>query len=210
MVAHPFFSDEARARARDAVVDVESHTSAELVIAVRAESGSYRDADYLSGALLALALLLVLLFHPYPFETLLWPLELAAAFALGALLCSRVPPLRRALVSRARRREAAQVRARAAFVDMGISRTRGRNGVLVFVSLFEHAVEVVPDVGVDVKALGEGWDEALAAMRAAVAPREDFGALLAAVKRLGPVLGATMPRAEDDVNELPDQMETAQ
>ena len=32
---------------------------------------------------------------------------------------------------------------------------------------------------------------------------------LAAVKRLGPLLGAAMPHAEDDVNELPDQMETA-
>ena len=54
--------------------------------------------------------------------------------------------------------------ARAAFVDQGISRTRGRTGILVFVSLFEREVEVVADVGVDPVLLGEDWTRAVAAL----------------------------------------------
>jgi uncharacterized membrane protein len=65
---------------------------------------------------------------------------------------------------------------------------------------------VLTDVGIDAKALGVGWTEARSAMDVAVR-RKDFEAFVAGFERLGPVLGAAMPRAADDVNELPDEVQ---
>jgi len=36
---------------------------------------------------------------------------------------------------------------------------------------------------------------------------QDFGAFIANVEKLGRALGATMPRAIDDINELPDEVQ---
>jgi len=96
--------------------------------------------------------------------------------------------------------------ARAAFYDLGISRTSGRNGILVFVSTFERSCVVLPDIGIDVAALGPGWSEACELLDRAVRQGRlpDF---FLALRSLGPVLGKTMPRAEDDVNELPDEVQ---
>jgi putative membrane protein len=95
--------------------------------------------------------------------------------------------------------------ARAAFVDLGISRTSGRWGVLVYVSILERAAEVVPDLGVDLGMMGEEWTRAVKAIHVAAA-RLDFEAFKAAALALGPVLGKAHPHRDDDVNELPDEV----
>ena len=68
----------------------------------------------------------------------------------------------------------ARERAYDAFVDLGVSRCAGRSGVLVYVAMFERLVEVVPDVGVDVKALGPKWTKALADLQTALDRELDF------------------------------------
>src|SRR4028118_1606064 len=66
-----FLSDAAKQALTDAVHFVEMRSSAELVVAVRARSGSYLHADLIAGILAALASLIGLLFSPWPFE-LIW------------------------------------------------------------------------------------------------------------------------------------------
>ena len=95
--------------------------------------------------------------------------------------------------------------AHAAFFDLGISRTSGRNGILVFVSTFEQRALVVTDFGIDTATLGADWPEACAALSSAV-KRRDVPAFEAALERVGPILAATMPRMAQDVNELPDEV----
>jgi putative membrane protein len=95
--------------------------------------------------------------------------------------------------------------ARVAFFDLGISKTRGRNGLLVFVSTFERRCVVLPDVGIDVASLGPAWSECCAALSRTVAAR-DLVAFERALESMGPILGASMPRHHDDVNELPDEV----
>jgi putative membrane protein len=96
--------------------------------------------------------------------------------------------------------------ARVTFYDLGISRTSGRNGLLVFVSTFEQRALVLVDIGIDVAALGPAWSEACDAMSRAVKQR-DLPAFEQALESLGPILGARMPRSADDVNELPDEVQ---
>ena len=202
-----FFSDDARTKTKTLIGEIEQGTSAELVVTVRRRSGSYRATDYLVGAVTGLVVLALVLFLPREFAIETMPLDVAIAFGIGAGLTSLSPAARRLFTSKGLMREAVSTAARAAFFDQGISRTRGRSGVLVYVSMLERDVEVLPDLGVDVKALGESWTAAVARARAAVRA-SDLEGFLTALRDLGASLGAKLPRGDDDENELPDDVAT--
>ena len=201
-----FHEERAKSDTRAAVREIESRTSAEIVVALRRISGRYRDADYLAGFFLALVTLMVMLFAEHDFPLLSFPASMATVFVAGAFSCSTIAPLRRALTRPSRRRADVAAAARAAVVDLNISRTRGRTGILVFVSLFEREVEIVTDIGVDPALLGEDWKRAVATLRASLEPRPVFDGFRAALLGLAPPLAQGMPRADDDVNELPDEV----
>jgi putative membrane protein len=201
-----FFQENARARVTAAIKEIELQTSAEVVVAVRNSSGLYRDVDYLFGFGASIAALLVLLFHPHPFALEGMPLDLIAAFAAGALFCAYARPLRRALAPRKRMDASCLVAARAAFVELGVGRTKDRNGIFVLVSLFERRVKVVADVGIDPAKLGGEWGTRVVALEGSLARGASIDRFLEALRALGPPLGASMPRSPDDVNELPDEV----
>src|SRR5207253_10215123 len=100
-------------------------------------------------ALLAFGVLLILLFHPHPFAVATMPFDVLVMFAVGAAASAYSPTLRRLFSSATVRREEVPRAACSAFIELGVSRTRGRSGVLVYVSMLERAVEVVGDCGVD-------------------------------------------------------------
>jgi putative membrane protein len=206
MSERTFFLKDSKARVTSTIRDVEAQTSAELVVAVKHTSGHYRDADFLGGFLLSVATLCALLFLPVPFAVAAMPIDVVVGFLLGAFFTSHLPPLRRLLLRRSRMDAAVHTVACAAFVDRGISRTKGRNGIFVFVSTFERTVEVIADIGIDAQALGDPWRTATAAVRDSVS-HLDFDRFVEALGSLGPTLGAAMPHMADDVNELPDEVE---
>jgi putative membrane protein len=199
-------SREAKDEVKKAIQEVEGQTSAEIVVAVRPKVAHYRHVDYLIGFVFALAVLVVLLFAETEFETVTMPAEVLGAFLLGAVFSAHVPPLRRLFASSRLVDRRVYEAACAAFVDLGVMKTTGRTGILVFVAAYDKRVEVVTDVGVDRNVLGAGFTEALAALAKAGRKGPDLDALLEALRSLGPVLGKALPRAADDVNELPDEV----
>jgi putative membrane protein len=202
-VAATFLTEDAKRRIVEAVQDVESKSSAEIVVSVRDRSDDYRDVDLLAGVCLAVVTIFVLIYVPAELDENLMPLETLLGFVVGSLLVGKIRPLKRVLLSRKRAAQRAIVEARAHFVEAGVSRTRDRSGILIFVSQLERAVCVVADIGIDERTMGDAWTAKLAGLRAA-AEREDVAAFAAALKELGPLLGAAYPRREDDINELPD------
>ena len=196
-----FFDDAAKRRVREAVERIEASSGAEVVVAVRKRSWSYRHSHYLFGFLVALALLSALLFLPQSFDIVTWPLEIAVAFGAGALLCSVVGPLERTLTRRRTMEEQVTRAAKAAFVDLGIGGTRERCGMLVYVSVGERMASVVSDIGLQ----EADCREARAAIESAVA-RVDFDKFVEGIESLAEPLALAVPRRPSDVNELPDEV----
>ncbi len=199
-----FLDDRAKARAVEAVRAFETHTCAELVVVVRRAARSYPEAHLAVGAACAFAALVFLLFSPIAFDVRLMPLDTALAFGLGAGASLYVPAIGRLGVRARRRSEALETAAKAAFVDLGVTRTKGRTGILVFVGAFEQDVAVVCDTGVS----GE-VRQAMVAARPALGDavrRGDVKGFGATLEGLGPACSASMSRAIDDVNELPDEV----
>ena len=207
MSARDLLDSKAKDEVSRAIRELETKTSAEVVVAVRAVSGHYRHTDWLVGFVLSFAAVCVFLFHPAPFDDDLLPVEVLLAFALGGFISANVPPLRRALTSRRLMAENVRRAARAAFVERGISRTRGRTGLLIYVSTFEERVELVSDIGLDFEALGDDVSVARRRIEASIENAGGRAAFLAALGDLGAALGRAHPRAEDDENELADEVE---
>lgn len=205
MSERDFFETKAKQRTTAAIKEIESQTSAEVVVTLRHVAGSYRHVDYLFGFFCALATLVAMLFLPHPFALASFPIDVTLAFVVGAFVCAIGAPLRRRLVSPRTRHANVRRAARESFVDLAVSRCSGRWGILVFVAAFERDVEVVADLGIDPLSI-DGWHDIVAAMRAALV-RTDLDAFLSAMKRLGPALAKKFPHRDDDVNELPDEVD---
>jgi putative membrane protein len=207
MAERSFYEDRAKREARAAVEAIEAQTAAEIVVCLRGASDHYREADYLFGFAASLAALVTMLFVERSFVLASFPVGLVAAFLAGTLASAHVAQIRRLLVFPARKRAAVHLAARAAFHDQGVSRTQHRTGVLLYVSMFERRVEVLPDVGVEGAHLGPDFRAAVTRLEGCLAPSPDLDRFLAAMRALGPILGAALPRGEDAVNELPDEVQ---
>lgn len=200
-----WLTDQLRADVRDRIVANEKKTGAEIVVTVGLRSGTYRHVNAWVGAACSLCALSVYYFHPAQLPDDLSLAVVVLCFPLGVVVASALAPLRRLLVGKRERAAAVHREARARFVDQGISNTRGRTGVLIYVSLFERTVELVADIGVPVATMGSAWSAAGSALTVAVR-QGDTRAFLAAIDQLGDALGAAVPRAADDINELPDEV----
>lgn len=197
------FDDAARVALTGCVKEIEAKTDAELVLIVRARSGSYRHADYLFGALLAFAGLLFLLFSPFDFHQYWVAIDVALLFALGVLLASRSNTLRRLLSNKESRSRAVRTAAAAMFYEAGIANTEAELGVLIYLSVLERRVELIADRGVLKAVNALEWNQTLFEVHQA-GKKPEPQTLLAAVESLGALLGRCLPATGENPNELPD------
>jgi putative membrane protein len=204
MAVRDFFLPESRRRVGDAIEAIENDTSAEIVVTVRKRAGHYTQTDLFVGSVSSLVTLFYLLFSDKSFDVDWMPINVMVAFILGTGATYEIAPLRRLLTPPSILRESTRTASRAAFYDLGISRTSGRTGVLVFVAMFERRVEVVPDIAVKPEELGDDWKKAVAALEASVAS-PDFERFLAALALLKAPLARALPGKPGDANELPNE-----
>jgi putative membrane protein len=200
-----FFLPESKARVTRTIKEIEGQTSAEIVVAARRSSGAYRDVGYLVGFAIALATLSFSLFHPASFSLVSMPIDVVVAFVVGAVAAGTSNTLRRVLVPSKTLALRCREAARSRFFDLGVGKTSGRNGILVYASVLERRVEIVADLGVDVAS--EAWKGVASTLESSLAGGADIESFVSALAALGPVLGSVMPRQADDVNELPDEVD---
>ncbi len=191
---------------QQSIIGIENVSSAEVVVAVRRRSHEYRNANLIVGALVAFAALCAMLFVDRAFNLAAILLDpVLAGMSAGALVELR-PGLKRVLTTPARRRHFVRRAARATFVDRRVHATTSRAGLLVYISWLEQEVVLVPDVAIE-RAVPP---DALAALeRELTAAMGDGGAAVS--KRLAafaPELAKALPRHAEDVNELPDTVDS--
>ncbi|HEY3037099.1 MAG TPA: hypothetical protein VGJ66_00095 [Pyrinomonadaceae bacterium] len=198
------FDDAAREALTNCVKKIETATDAELVLVVRARSGSYRQADYLFGALLAFAGLLFFLFSPFDFHQYWVATDVAVLFLLGSFGASRSNTLRRLLTGEKFRSEAVRVSAAAMFYEAGIANTNAEMGLLIYLSILERRLELIADRGVLKGVNALEWNQILFDLHeAGRRPRPET--LLTALSMLGSLLAHHLPATGENPNELPDQ-----
>jgi putative membrane protein len=195
---------DADARAVEAAVTrVESTTAAELVVAVVPRSHDYWQGRVVLAVAWALAAALAG-FYGLPFHDPSIALLLEVVVGVAGFVLAGWPPLLRLLISEGVAQQAAQARAYRLFAERGLHGTRGRTALLVFVSELEHRVVLLGDRSIDALLGQAGWDGYVAGLVRRIRAGQAREGLLELLDQLEPQLAAVAPRAEDDVNELPD------
>lgn len=211
-------------RVTSAVAEAEKATDGEIVTIVARRSDAYHDAGlhWAIGAVF-LALSAAAAF-PQHFRALAsWLLQSwehdiedwkLLTVLLGLLILKFLivryalawMPLRMALTPKATKARRVRRRAITLFRAVAQGRTRGRTGVLIYLSLDEHRAEIVADAAINAKVTPDVWGEAMAALIDHV--REDRAAegMAQAVRKVGAVLASHFPASGDNPNELPDRL----
>jgi putative membrane protein len=207
-----------------AVAEAERATDGEIVTIVARRSDAYHDAGlHWAIGVVFLALSAAAAF-PRQFRALCswllqsWEHEIEdwklLTLLLGLLILKFLivryalawMPLRMALTPKATKARRVRRRAITLFRAVAQGRTRGRTGVLIYLSLDEHRAEIVADAAINAKVTPEVWGDAMAALIDAV--REDRAAdgMAEAVRQVGVVLARHFPATGDNPNELPDRL----
>ena len=197
------FDDAAQTALTACVTKIETTTDAELVLAVRARSGSYRQADYLFGVVVAFLSLVFLLFSPFDFHQYWVAIDVALLFAIAAFASSRSNSLRRLLTTEKFRSEAVRTGAAAMFYEAGIANTNAEMGVLIYLSILERRLELIADRGILKGVNALEWNQLLFDLHEA-GRKADAETLLAGMEDLGALLAKHLPATGENPNELPD------
>ena len=195
--------DQAGDALAQAISEIEKSTNAEIVVVVRGRSGSYRHADYLFGATVALVGLIFVLFSPWEFHTYWIPFDVTALFVAGAFVSSRGDWLRRLFTTKKFQQKAARTGAAAMFYEAGIANTSAENGVLLYLSLLERQMEVIADRGILKCVPPLNWNHAVFEMKE-LAKDAEPGKLIEGLRNLGKLLAEHLPATGDNPNELAD------
>lgn len=100
----------------------------------------------------------------------------------------------------------AVARAVAVFERLGMHRTAGRNGVLIYVAVRDRRLAVIGDRGIHERVAEGYWQELLSAALAHLREQRPSEGLVHTVREVGAVLGRHFPRRPGDANELTDQV----
>lgn len=197
--------DGMRERLAAAIARTEQSTRAELVAAIARRADSYRSYAMMAafaGAIVAgLAAWLLL---PWPGAAEIIIAELAAFIVVYAL--AAFTPLGTRLVPAARKRAMAERLSKLTFLDRGLASTEERCGVLFFVSLAEHYVEIIADRGIDQAVEPGAWQRIVDAFTVAVKRGEVEQGFLGAIEALGALLARHYPPQGDNPNRIPDRL----
>lgn len=100
----------------------------------------------------------------------------------------------------------ARERAHMMFAKLRVWDTEQNNGVLIFVELADHQIEIVADRGIGARVPAEQWQRVAEAMREAFRHRRFEEGAIAGVQAVGELLGQHYPLAPGarNPNELPD------
>ena len=92
------------------------------------------------------------------------------------------------------------------FQRLGMSKTRERNAVLIFLAPRAHKFAVVGDQAIHEKCGEEFWQHVVDEMRAHFQNEKFSQALTEAINEVGKVLATHFPRTSANANELPDEI----
>jgi len=207
-----------------AVTAAERITDGEIVPIVAPRSDAYHDVALHYAVLAMLLVPAALAFVPQAWidwaaslilgwnaelnrETVMLYLfaKLAGAFLVVRLILAW-QPLRMALTPGATRSRRVRRRAIALFRACCELRTRGRTGVLLYVSLAERRAEIVADKAVTDQVGPEAWGDAMAALVDEIRHDRPGEGMAKAIERIGAILATILPPKADNPNELPDRL----
>jgi putative membrane protein len=125
---------------------------------------------------------------------------------LGAAVLFNWLPLKIRLIPAGVKKLRAQRLAREQFFLQNLHGTPGRTGILLFVSLAEHYVEIIADKGINDVVSDNAWEAIVEHFVADVKNNRVATGFVTAISACGELLVAHFPATGENTNELPDHL----
>ena len=197
-------NEQVRERIAEAISKAEERTSGEIVAVVAPSSDDYALIPIMWASLAALTVPAILFLLTDLSAWTIYAIQLTV-FLILAMALGR-EPLRYRVVPRAIAHRRAHRHAVDQFLSQNLHTTKGRTGVLIFVSIAEHYAEIIADEGIYQKVDPSHWDEALKAMLGHIKRGEIEQGFLAAIEASADVLAEHFPVSANDEDELPNHL----
>lgn len=218
---------ENKAKVIAAIKANEIKTSGEIYCVIARKSDDYRWILMIWAVVLSLIIpLLMALFNFNLFEFLFSPilgwqaasifenssfiiygdLILQALIFVIAAFLSRNNEIVLALTPQSIKRQDVHKFARDQFLAHGIHQTNEKTGVLIYVSLAEHIVEIVADSGIHSKVSQNFWGDAIAKILIKTKQGDLADGLVDGINDIGAILAEHFPPSKNDENELSDSV----
>lgn len=202
----PFRSREFFSQVEAKVQQIESVSQAEIVVLVSSRSGSYADVDLRWALVMVFATLAFILHSSFVFSPNTILLDVCLMGLLGWFCSGKSSFLRRLLTSRKRRLRQATHSAAQAFTEENVSATLHRSGILLYVSLLERELVVLPDIGVDARMPRAEWGKFVDPVLQASSLADMEAQFLQGLDGLAECLAKYLPASEVNLNELDDYL----
>lgn len=197
-------SAEDHKRLQEAIRVAEAGTAGEIVVVLARQANAYRATPLLGAFLLGLMVPWPLIVFTALGPTRIFLMQVGVTLALTVLFS--LPPLRLALVPRSIKRARAEEAAQDAFMSQGLTRTKGRTGILIYLALAERHAAIIADHALADRVEQGVWEGIIAELTGAIGAGRAGEGLLRAVQRAGAILAEHAPRQEDDRDELPNRV----
>jgi putative membrane protein len=197
-------SQDDTAKIAERVAAAERGTAGEIVVVFAEQSGGY-ERQRAAASFTATLLVAVGLYSFVPAIPELYVLCGQAPLMLSFWWLSGLRPVTRLLVPASVQREAVRARSRQMFLDQGVTETRERSGVLMYLSEAERRVELLADRGIHEHVGAEDWQKLVDEVVGAIRKGQAAEGVGAAVDAIGARLAQHFPPSPDDINELPDE-----
>lgn len=199
-------SDAMRKDIMNAVKNLEKTTSGEIVCVVTKSSARYVHYPVLWAAFTALVLpVMNPLMASFGIAPVITFEIQAVVFVMLALVLLHTP-LRICITPKELRQANCSRNAFEQFFIRRLNETVNRTGVLLFVSLEEHYVELIADDGINGKVKEGEWNDIIAAFTAHLKKGRVHEGFVGAIGACEALLTRHFPGKRNDKNELPDEL----
>lgn len=188
-----------------AINDVEQQSSCELVAVLSQRSYNYFFVALMASAVVALIVPAFLMLFDLTFDaTKIYQVQ-AIVFVL-LFLFFNVEYITRLFTPKIILKRNASRKAKESFMMLDLHQTDNHQAVMIFVSLFEHYVEIIVDDGVSDKLSNNIWQEIIDKFTTDVKNGDFENGYLKAIESIRGILKTEFPRNDDSKTILPNRL----
>ena len=198
---------------KEAVQKAETTTSGEIVPFFAAASDDYEESCWRAASFSALLALLIVASLSFswnlPFVVTPWEVALFTVVmgVVGFLACRFSDAIKRWITPHSVMVERVIDKSLIAFLNEEVFKTENRTGILIYISHFEHMVDVIGDSGINSKVDKKEWEQVVKLIVEGIKAGNPADGIVRGVDKCGQLLvAAGVHKPKDNPNELSDDI----
>ncbi|MEA3452715.1 MAG: TPM domain-containing protein [Bacteroidota bacterium] len=190
-----------------AIESIEKNSSVEIVAMIKPQSDKYKDISFASGIIILFLTYSFFIYSPTVYNDYLIYFTTIFSFFITYGIVDFITPLKRLLLSKKRKKKNVEIYARAYFQKAKIRHTTEKTGILIYISILEKETFIIADKEVEISIPSEEWDRLNNNFNNIFTQKDFYSKIIENLNNCLTIFSEYIPSKEDDINELPDNMD---